>query len=149
VVTSTDQLPWLSGQWRLAESEIAWARMDPSAGDAPPVLSLRLSVACWRAQADQDWRYWPGVTLRFTLASPLHGPADAPLSDLLGRITHGEVRDAIGGQASDSVMLTAHPATPPALWTIQLRSGESWRWQSLSWQAWCDAGRAPAEWLHC
>jgi hypothetical protein len=152
VATSTDRLlPWVHGQWRLAESEIAWMRLEEA--DAPEpghgVLRMRLSVACWRAgvTAAADWRYWPGVELSFELAAPpLIEPA-TPWGDLIGRITHGECRPLHSDEKTEVVPL-GEP-TQPAHWTLQLRHGETMSWHTSGWQAWCDPGRVPQDWLHC
>jgi hypothetical protein len=158
VATSTDHLlPWVSGQWRLAESEIAWVRWD---GPKPltsghGLLRMRLSVACWRAgarlaasaDANSGWRYWPGIELSFNLAAqPTIEPA-TPWGDLIGRITHGECQPADNKEKTE-VLALDQPARP-SCWTLQLRQGETLGWQANDWQAWCDPGRAPQDWLHC
>ncbi len=156
MATNTDHLlPWVSGQWRLTESEIAWVRLDAPAAPASGhgVLRMRLSVACWRASAELaaspqvGWRYWPGVELCFTLSAAPHTEPATPWGDLIGRITHGECQPAGHGVKTEMVTLDA-PALA-AHWTLQLRHGEALRWQASDWQAWCDPGRVPLDWLHC
>lgn len=155
MATSTDRLlPWAHGEWRLAESEIAWLRLD--AADAPEpghgVLRMRLSVACWRAgvtaAADADWRYWPGVEMSFMLAAPPVIEPATPWGDLIGRITHGECRQAHSDEKA-AIVVPLDCGAPPSNWTLQLRHSETVSWQATAWQAWCEPGRAPQDWLHC
>jgi hypothetical protein len=155
VATNTDHLlPWVSGRWRLAESEIAWMRLDDAGNAAAPgpgVLRMRLSVACWRANAmptaDSGWRFWPGVELNFQLTAPPVLEPATPWGDLIGRISHGECHPTHGQEKPEIVSL-GHGAQPTS-WTLQLRHGETVSWQATTWQAWCDPGRVPQDWLHC
>ncbi len=148
MATNTDHLlPWVSGQWRLAESEVAWLR-DTELNGAP-MLQLRLSVACWRPDASQVWRYWPGVDVRFKLSAPLPASPHSGLGNIVGRVTDGEVRDGLAGPAVGMLTLGTATSGQPSHWAVHLLNGETLRWQTLGWQAWCDAGRAPLEWLHC
>jgi len=116
------------------------------------MLHLRLSVACWRADASLAWRYWPGIDVHFRLDAPLTADLRGRLGDMLGRVTGGDVQEAHVAHVAplQHVLTLGTPPSPqPSLWAVHLLNGETIRWQALGWQAWCDAGRVPQEWLHC